>query len=162
MPALPSDNLFGAEETTPPVAVPDVDPNAPLAARMRPRALDEFAGQEGVVGPGTGLRRAIENDQLTSVLLWGPPGTGKSTLAEIIARATRAHFEKLNSTTSGVADVRKVIEAAKERRRKLKRKTILFVDEIHRWNKAQQDALLPHVGRRHGRSYRRDNRKPVL
>ena len=145
MPLPQDDNLFGTEETTLPASVSPVDPNAPLAARMRPRTLDEFAGQEGVVGPGTGLRRAIENDQLTSVLLWGPPGTGKSTLAEIIARTTRAHFEKLNSTTSGVADVRKVIEAARERRRKLHRKTILFVDEIHRWNKAQQDALLPHV-----------------
>ncbi len=123
----------------------EIDPSAPLAARMRPRTLDEFAGQESIVGPGTLLRRAIENDQLTSALFWGPPGTGKSTLAMVIAQTTRTHFEKLNSTTSGVADVRKIIETARERRRKLRQKTILFVDEIHRWNKAQQDALLPHV-----------------
>lgn len=144
--AIASDSLFGEEEpVTPTGAILDIDPNAPLAARMRPRTLDEFAGQEAVVGPNTLLRRAIENDQLASVLFWGPPGTGKSTLALVIAQTTRAHFEKLNSTTSGVADARKIVEAARERRRKLKQKTILFVDEIHRWNKAQQDALLPHV-----------------
>ena len=144
--AAPGDSLFGEEEPAAPTnAIVDIDPNAPLAARMRPRTLDEFAGQEAVAGPGTLLRRAIENDQLASVLFWGPPGTGKSTLALVIAQTTRAHFEKLNSTTSGVADARKIVEAARERRRKLKQKTILFVDEIHRWNKAQQDALLPHV-----------------
>ena len=119
--------------------------SAPLAARMRPRTLDEFAGQEPIVGEGTLLRRAIENDQLTSILFWGPPGCGKSTLAQIIAKATKAYFENYSAITSGVADVRKVIETARERRRKLRQKTILFVDEIHRWNKAQQDALLPHV-----------------
>ncbi len=119
--------------------------SAPLAARMRPRTLEEFVGQEPIVGEGTLLRRAIENDQLTSILFWGPPGCGKSTLAQIIAHATKAYFENYSAITSGVADVRKVIEMARERRRKLKRKTILFVDEIHRWNKAQQDALLPHV-----------------
>lgn len=145
MPSLPDDNLFADQEIAGPVALPAIDPSAPLAARMRPRTLDEFAGQESIVGPGTLLRRAIENDQLTSVIFWGPPGTGKSTLALVIAQTTHAHFEKLNSTTSGVADVRKVIEAAKARRRKLRQKTILFVDEIHRWNKSQQDALLPHV-----------------
>jgi putative ATPase len=112
---------------------------------MRPRTLEEFVGQESVVGPGTLLRRAIERDQLTSVIFWGPPGSGKSTLAQIIARTTRAAFENYSAVTSGVADIRKVIEAAKERRRKLGQKTILFIDEIHRWNKAQQDALLPHV-----------------
>ncbi len=144
--AAANDSLFGEEEpVTPTGAIWDSDPNAPLAARMRPRSLDEFAGQEAVVGPNTLLRRAIENDQLASVLFWGPPGTGKSTLALVIAQTTRAHFEKLNSTTSGVADARKIVEAARERRRKLRQKTILFVDEIHRWNKAQQDALLPHV-----------------
>lgn len=146
--ALPDDNLsdslFAAEE---PEAQPGqrMDPDAPLAARMRPRTLDEFAGQQQVVGPGTLLRRAIERDQLTSVLFWGPPGSGKSTLAQVIARATKAYFENYSAITSGVADVRKVIAAARERKRKLGRKTILFVDEIHRWNKAQQDALLPHV-----------------
>ena len=119
--------------------------SSPLAARMRPRTLDEFTGQQVIVGEGALLRRAIENDQLTSILFWGPPGCGKSTLAHIIALATKAKFESYSAITSGVADVRKVIETARERRRKLKQKTILFVDEIHRWNKAQQDALLPHV-----------------
>ena len=121
------------------------DSGAPLAARMRPRTLDEFVGQESILGEGTLLRRAIERDQLTSVILWGPPGSGKSTLAQVIARTTKAAFENFSAITSGVADLRKVIAAAKERRTKLKQKTILFVDEIHRWNKAQQDALLPHV-----------------
>src|SRR5579872_2514664 len=119
--------------------------NAPLAARMRPRTLDEFLGQEGVMGPGTLLRRAIEADNLSSAIFWGPPGCGKSTLAQIVARTTRAHFENYSAVTSGVADVRKVIAAARERWRTRRQRTILFVDEIHRWNKAQQDALLPHV-----------------
>ncbi len=143
--AAQSDNsLFAPEETAAPTtAAPDAD--APLAARMRPRTLDEFVGQESVVGPGTLLRRAIERDQLTSVLFWGPPGSGKSTLAQIIARTTRAAFENYSAVTSGVADIRKVIEQARERKRKLGQKTILFIDEIHRWNKSQQDALLPHV-----------------
>ncbi len=123
----------------------DPGTDAPLAARMRPRTLAEFVGQEQVVGPGTLLRRAIERDQLASVLFWGPPGTGKSTLAQIIARATRSYFENYSAVTSGVADVRKVIAAARARRAAIRQKTILFVDEIHRWNKAQQDALLPHV-----------------
>ncbi len=139
-----NNGLFEAEEFQSPPE-PQTNRDAPLAARMRPRTLDEFAGQEGVVGPGTLLRRAIEGDRLTSVLFWGPPGSGKSTLAQIIARTTRAQFESYSAVTSGVADLRKVIEAAKERKRKLGQKTILFVDEIHRWNKSQQDALLPHV-----------------
>jgi putative ATPase len=119
--------------------------DTPLAARMRPRTLQEFVGQESVVGPGTLLRRAIEEDRLTSVIFWGPPGSGKSTLASIIAQATKGAFENFSAVTSGVADLRKVIERAKERRKKLGQRTILFVDEIHRWNKGQQDALLPHV-----------------
>ncbi len=119
--------------------------NAPLAARMRPRTLEEFLGQEGVMGPGTLLRKAIEADNLSSAIFWGPPGCGKSTLAQIVARSTRAYFENYSAVTSGVADVRKVIAAARERWRVHRQKTILFVDEIHRWNKAQQDALLPHV-----------------
>ena len=137
--------LFEDETGTLGAAPADAGTAAPLAARMRPRTLDEFAGQESVVGPGTLLRKAIEQDRLTSVLFWGPPGSGKSTLAQIIARTTRAKFENYSAVTSGVADIRKVIEQAKERKRKLVQKTILFIDEIHRWNKSQQDALLPHV-----------------
>ena len=136
--------LFGDETETFAGLPADAGTDAPLAARMRPRTLDEFAGQESVVGPGTLLRRAIEQDRLTSALFWGPPGSGKSTLAQIIARTTKAKFENYSAVTSGVADIRKVIEQAKERRKKLKQKTILFIDEIHRWNKSQQDAL-PHV-----------------
>lgn len=139
-----SDGLFETDATAEHDSSTAVS-GLPLAARMRPRTLDEFAGQQGVVGEGTLLRRAIERDQLTSALFWGPPGCGKSTLAQIIAHTTHAKFENYSAITNGVADVRKVIEAAKERRRKLAQKTILFVDEIHRWNKAQQDALLPHV-----------------
>jgi putative ATPase len=112
---------------------------------MRPRTLDEFAGQTHIVGPGTLLRRAIEQDQLSSAIFWGPPGCGKSTLAMLIAGHTQAHFETFSAVLSGVAEVRKALEAARERRRALKRRTILFVDEIHRFNKAQQDAFLPHV-----------------
>ncbi|HEV2473818.1 MAG TPA: replication-associated recombination protein A, partial [Chthonomonadales bacterium] len=117
----------------------------PLAARMRPVSLDEFVGQQSIVGPGALLRTAIEKDQLRSVIFWGPPGSGKSTLAQIIAGHTRAFFENYSAVTSGVADVRRVISTAKERKRKLGRRTILLVDEIHRWTRAQQDALLPHV-----------------
>lgn len=135
------DNLFDAVESFSHVE-PGAD--APLAARMRPRTLQEFVGQEGVVGSGTLLRRAIETDHLPSVIFWGPPGCGKSTLAQIIAHTTKAAFENYSAVTSGVADLRKVIERARERRRS-GRKTILFVDEIHRWNRSQQDALLPHV-----------------
>ncbi len=119
---------------------------APLAARMRPRALDEFVGQEQLVGEGRLLRRAIEADRLfSSILLWGPPGTGKTTLAMVIANTTQSHFETISAVLAGVADLRKVIAEAKERRKLHGTKTILFVDEVHRWNKAQQDALLPHV-----------------
>ncbi len=119
---------------------------APLAARMRPRALDEFVGQEHIVGEGRLLRRAIEADRLfSSILLWGPPGTGKTTLAMVIANTTQSHFETISAVLAGVADLRKVIAEAKERRKLHGTKTILFVDEVHRWNKAQQDALLPHV-----------------
>ncbi|MBP6963415.1 MAG: replication-associated recombination protein A [Armatimonadetes bacterium] len=118
---------------------------APLAARMRPRTLDEFIGQEHIVGPGKLLRRAIETDELRSVIFWGPPGCGKSSLASIIARTTKSHFDNFSAVTSGVADIRKIIEKARERRKFYGHKTILFVDEIHRFNKAQQDAFLPHV-----------------
>gem|GEM_PF-1297315 len=119
---------------------------APLAARMRPRTLDEYIGQEYIVGPGRLLRRAIEADRLfSSILLWGPPGTGKTTLAMVIANSTRSHFETISAVLAGVADLRRVISEAKERRKLHGTRTTLFVDEVHRWNKAQQDALLPHV-----------------
>ncbi|HEY4690087.1 MAG TPA: AAA family ATPase [Anaerolineae bacterium] len=119
---------------------------APLAARMRPRTLDEFVGQADIAGPGRLLRRAIEADRLfSSIILWGPPGTGKTTLAQIIANSTRSHFETISAVLAGVADLRRVIADAKERRKLHGQRTILFVDEVHRWNKAQQDALLPHV-----------------
>jgi putative ATPase len=119
---------------------------APLAARMRPRSLEEFVGQEHIVGPGRLLRRAIETDKLfSSIILWGPPGTGKTTLAQIIANRTQSAFETISAVLAGIPELRQVIKAAQERRRLYQRRTILFVDEVHRWNKAQQDALLPHV-----------------
>ncbi|MBM7556295.1 replication-associated recombination protein A [Halanaerobacter jeridensis] len=117
----------------------------PLAARMRPQTLDEFMGQEKIVGEGKLLRRAIQADRLQSVIFYGPPGTGKTTLAEIIANTTVAEFESLNAVTSGVKDLREVIERAKERRGMYSKATVLFIDEIHRFNKSQQDALLPAV-----------------
>jgi putative ATPase len=122
-----------------------IEREAPLAARMRPRTLDEFRGQEHVVGPGRLLRRAIQADQLSSVIFYGPPGTGKTTLAAVIANTTRSHFETLNAVLAGVADIRRVTKEAQERRALHGQRTILFVDEVHRWNKAQQDALLPWV-----------------
>ena len=122
-----------------------IEREAPLAARMRPRTLDEFVGQEHIVGPGRLLRRAIQADQLSSVIFYGPPGTGKTTLAAVIANTTRSHFETLNAVLAGVADIRRVTKEAQERRALHGQRTILFVDEVHRWNKAQQDALLPWV-----------------
>lgn len=119
--------------------------DSPLAARMRPRTLDEFIGQEQIMGPGRLLRRAIQADQLTSIILYGPPGTGKTTLAQIIANTTRARFLAINAVLAGVKDIRESIETAKEVRKLEGLKTILFVDEVHRFNKSQQDALLPHV-----------------
>jgi putative ATPase len=119
---------------------------APLAARMRPRTLDEFVGQDHIVGKDKLLRRAIEADRLfSSIILWGPPGTGKTTLAQVIANQTKSQFETLSAVLAGKAELKTVIDGALERRRLYQKKTILFVDEVHRWNKAQQDALLPHV-----------------
>ncbi|MSQ30335.1 MAG: replication-associated recombination protein A [Dehalococcoidia bacterium] len=118
---------------------------APLASRMRPTSLDEYVGQQGVIGPGTALRRMIESDDVPSMILWGPPGTGKTTLATIIAGATERHFDELSAVNSGVADMRKSVAEARDRLRLTGRRTILFIDEIHRFNRAQQDALLPHV-----------------
>jgi putative ATPase len=116
----------------------------PLAARMRPRTLDEFVGQQTILGPGRALRAAIERDAVPSMILWGPPGSGKTTLAEIVAAQTGAHFERMSAVSAGVADLRRVTSEAKIRRRSGK-PTILFIDEIHRFNKAQQDAVLPFV-----------------
>lgn len=118
---------------------------APLAARMRPRRLEEVVGQRHLLAPGAALRRLIEADRISSTILWGPPGTGKTTLAEVIAHATQRHFERLSAVTAGVREVRAVIEAAEERLGQRGRGTIVFVDEIHRFSTSQQDALLPSV-----------------
>jgi putative ATPase len=118
--------------------------STPLAARMRPRTLEEYVGQESILGPNRPLRRAIEGDAVSSMILWGPPGTGKTTLAEVIARSTGAHFERLSAVAAGVADLRRVVAEAQTRAR-IGKRTVLFVDEIHRFNKGQQDAVLPYV-----------------
>lgn len=118
---------------------------APLAARMRPRTLDEIVGQEHVLGRGRALRALVESGEISSIILWGPAGSGKTTLAHVIAGATEGHFESMSAVTAGVADVRKVIAAARDRLAQQGRRTLLFLDEIHRFNKAQQDALLPAV-----------------
>lgn len=124
----------------------DREREQPLAARMRPRTLDEFTGQEDILGPGKLLRRAIESDRLfSSIILWGPPGVGKTSLSAIIANKTASHFETLSAVLAGVADIRRVVDGARERFNLYAQRTILLVDEIHRFNKAQQDALLPHV-----------------
>lgn len=118
---------------------------APLAARMRPQTLDEFVGQEEILGKNSLLRKAIESGKVGSLILYGPPGAGKTTIAEIIARKMDAFFEPISAVTSGVSELRKTIEAAKERRKIQQKRTVVVVDEIHRFNKAQQDVLLPHV-----------------
>lgn len=122
-----------------------IEKESPLANRMRPRTLDEFVGQEHIIGPGRLLRRAIQADQLSSIIFYGPPGTGKTTLAMVIANSTESHFITINAVLSGVKEIREAITTAKDRRNLHGQRTTLFVDEVHRWNKAQQDALLPHV-----------------
>jgi putative ATPase len=134
-------------ETIPPQTAPESKPSRhqPLAARMRPRTLDEFVGQVHVLGHGQLLRRAIEADRIQSLILFGPPGTGKTSLAQIIARQTRCKFERLSGVESNVAEMRRVLSAAANRLENKGQPTILFIDEIHRFNKAQQDVLLPDV-----------------
>jgi putative ATPase len=121
------------------------DLEAPLATRMRPATFSDFVGQEHLIGSGRVLRKAIETDKIPSVILWGPPGSGKTTLAYIIADATESHFSPISAVNAGVADLRRIIEEAKDRHKALQQQTILFIDEIHRFNKAQQDAVLPYV-----------------
>jgi len=114
---------------------------------MRPRDFADFVGQDDIVGPDRPLRKAIEADRLSSVIFWGPPGSGKTTLAHLIARHTKAHFVPFSAVTGGIPELREIIKAAEHRLALQQQKTVLFVDEIHRFNKAQQDAFLPHVER---------------
>jgi putative ATPase len=136
---MESGSLFASDQT------PKRPTGTPLAERMRPRSLDGFIGQEEILAPGTPLREAIERDLLQSIILWGPPGTGKTTLARIIADLTRARFVAFSAVLSGIKEIRDVMAAAERTRREMGRRTIVFIDEIHRFNKAQQDAFLPRV-----------------
>jgi putative ATPase len=144
MPASGDDSsrlLFPA----PPAAPEPPRPDAPLADRIRPRTLEEILGQDEVLGSGKPLRRAIESDYLRSLILWGPPGSGKTTLAHVIRLRTRHHFESMSAVLTGVKELKEVLKEAEVRRKREQRRTIVFIDEIHRYNKAQQDALLSHV-----------------
>src|SRR5215471_14055163 len=134
-----SGSLF--EDDRSPAGTP---PDAPLADRMRPKTLDEVVGQGHLLDPGKPLRTAIEQDQVPSMILWGPPGVGKTTLAQIIARMTKSTFVPFSAVLAGIKEIKEIMAAA-EKARRLGRRTIVFVDEIHRFNKAQQDAFLPHV-----------------
>ncbi|HSH15922.1 MAG TPA: AAA family ATPase, partial [Verrucomicrobiae bacterium] len=147
---MPQVDLFGAEPaetreapSRDPVVRPQTPP--PLAARMRPRTLDEYAGQSHILAHGSLLRRSIEADRLQSLIFYGPPGTGKTSLAQIIARQTKCKFERLSGVESNVADMRRVLSGAANRLENTGQTTILFIDEIHRFNKSQQDVLLPDV-----------------
>src|ERR1051325_572589 len=149
MPIMSSDDLFAApassNETEPAAEATSSFQHQPLASRMRPRTLDEFAGQTHLLGPGQLLRRAIEADRIQSLIFYGPPGTGKTSLAQIIANQTQSKFERLSGVESNVADMRRVLAGAANRLENTGQPTILFIDEIHRFNKAQQDVLLPDV-----------------
>src|SRR5689334_10884094 len=133
-------NLFAANQSSDTSG----DRTRPLADRMRPRSLEEFVGQEHLIAPGKPLRAQIERDDISSLIFWGPPGTGKTTLAKIIARMTRAEFIEFSAVLSGIKEIKQVMSEA-ERARQYGTRTIVFIDEIHRFNKAQQDAFLPHV-----------------
>ena len=136
---MAGDDLFSG------AAAERLSARAPLAARMRPRTLDDIVGQSHLVGPGAPLRALIEADRLTSAILWGPPGTGKTTLASVLATTSHKHFVPLSAVSAGVKDVREVIEGARRLLGEQGRGTILFLDEVHRFNRSQQDALLPSV-----------------
>ena len=137
-----SGSLFGDDDFAP---LPATPPDAPLAERLRPATLDDVVGLEDLLGKGKFLRNAIENDRISSMIFWGPPGSGKTTLARIIARTTRARFVTFSATSTGIKDIKTLMEEARKSRRARGSKTIVFIDEIHRFNKAQQDAFLPYV-----------------
>jgi putative ATPase len=142
---MPAGDLFASIEKSAPEKAPKAHSLPPLAARMRPRTLDEYAGQQHILAPGQLLRRAIEADRIQSLLFYGPPGTGKTSLAQIIANQTKSRFERLSGVESNVSDMRRVLSAAGNRLENTGQSTILFIDEIHRFNKSQQDVLLPDV-----------------
>src|SRR3954465_8357819 len=142
---MPVDDLFATAREGLTRAAPKAAAPAPLASRMRPRTLEEYAGQSHILAPGLLLRRAIESDRIQSLIFYGPPGTGKTSLAQIIAARTRSKFERLSGVESNVADMRRVLASAANRLANTGQPTLLFIDEIHRFNKAQQDVLLPDV-----------------